>query len=151
MAKFSFHFPFCSLSFLEYGVPTYDSLFSLSRSSELYCVYQMFQIQKTNVLISHINTCSLMHLSYEKVKRSQDTIKSYSKRAVLKMQRKKNRTMLLQCCLQHNLLFGSAVCSGTASEGTHLVLLWKRISVPGRGGGTMISVESPVAFLRSAC
>lgn len=57
-----------------------------------------------------------MHLSYEKVKTSQDTTKSYPKRVELKMQRKKNKAMPLKCCLQHNLLFGSAACSGQASK-----------------------------------
>lgn len=119
---------FFLLSFLEYGVPTYNSPFSLSQYSELYCMYQTFQTWKTKVfshitqlqesvtLIRHVNPCNFTHLSYEKVKRSQDTTKSYPKRAELKMQRKKNKAMPLKCCLQHSLLFGSAVCSGPASE-----------------------------------
>lgn len=121
MVTFSFYFPFCSLSLLGYDVPTYNPPFSLSQYLELYCMYQTFQTWKAKVLISYINPCNFMHLSYEKVKRSQDTIKNYPKRAALKMQRKK-KPMALKCCLQHNLLFGSVVCSGPARKGAHLVL-----------------------------
>lgn len=78
-------------------------------------MYQTLQTWKTKALISHINLCNFMHLSYQKVKRSQDTAKNYPKRAVLKMQGRKNKSMLLKCCLQHNLLFESVVCSGSAS------------------------------------
>lgn len=116
MATFSFYFPCCSLSFLGYDVPTNNPLFSLSQYSDLNYVYQTFQTWKTKVLISHINPWNFMHLSYEKMKRFQDTAKNYLKRTALKMQRKKNKAMPLKCCLQHNLLFGSAVCSGPARE-----------------------------------